>query len=505
MQSNTIPKSYPENMLQFNGNNIQQNTEGFEKNWSIPALFETYDPLPGEALATRNDVMLRCLEIASELYSDLSEAARFRYDFWKQIRPERIEKEEFVYSIKISNTYQWTLTINSEGLYYKDVSGQFSPRPGTVYEQLFSDFWFYGPLMPLPDLYTRKWIIAKIRNAFIQAGSPASYQHFQCFEYPSFSVSPLQWTDGDAQASDFVTVRDFGIEWGRSNWHDGLVYLNFLSFEHFLNVPLPEYVPITPAIRAEINGLINAQMALEKANTPRSNDLEQTGGLSFSAGENYSEKSTITQIAGNSQSKRLFMDNGGQTHYIFLDGDGDRYSATPAEEAKWRVELLEQYTQRIQEEDDGTILVHIARNMQLNGATNVESLLLAAAENAPQKAKQGLAQALAEVCNSDKGAEILISLLDLEVQDSYWRNYVFNCFFRMRNNRRVQEFLIECLQGDKELWLKKSVDVLRMWGIFGETALTDNNLLNALNWEDATAADPNFRSAFDKVIKIIKK
>lgn len=492
-------------MFQFCGNIIQQNTSGFEKEWTIPELFETYNPLPGEALNARNQAMRNAVDVAMDMYSDLSETARLRYDFWKQLCSERIEREEFKYSIKITNTYQWTLTINAEGLFYKDISGQFSPRPGMVYEQLFSDFWFYGPLMPLPDLHTRKWIIAKIRNAFIQAGSPASYQHFQCFEYPRFPVSPLQWTDGDAQASDFVTVRDFGIEWGRSNWHDGLVYLNFLSFEHFLNVPLPEHVPITPAMRAEINELINAQMALEKVNTARSNDLEQAGGLSFSAGENYSEKSTIALLADNAESKRLFMNNGGLTHYIYLDGNGDRYSATPAEEAKWRAELLENYTQRIKVEDDGVILTHIARNMQLNGATNVEDLLLAAAENAPPKSKQGLAQALVEVFNSDKGAEILISLLELEVQDSYWRNYVFNCFFRMRNNQKVQAFLIECLQGEKELWFKKSVDVLRMWGHFGETALTDNNLLNALNWEDATAADPNFRAAFDKVIKIIKK
>lgn len=326
-------------MLQFTSNTIQQHTPSFEKNWSIPELFETYDPLSGEALSVRNDAMRRGVEMASELYNELSETARLRYDFWRQLRPERIEPEEFVYSVKITNTYQWALTINAEGLFYKDISGQFSPAPDKVYEQLFSDFWFYGPLMPLPDLHTRKWIIAKIRNAFIQAGSPASYQHFQFFEYPNFPVSPLQWTDGDDKVSDFVTVRDFGIEWGRSNWHDGLVYLNFLSFEHFLNVPLPEYVPITPEMRSEINALISAQIAAEKAATARPNEEESIAGLTYS-GEHYSEKSTLAQVVDNAESKQLFMDSGGQIHYIYLDGNGDRYSATPAEEAKWREELL---------------------------------------------------------------------------------------------------------------------------------------------------------------------
>ncbi len=341
-------------MLQFNSNNIQQNTDGFEKNWHIPALFETYDPLPGEPLSVRNDALRRSVEMVIEIYDDLSDTARLRYDFWKHLRSERIESEEFVYSIKIANIYQWTLTINSEGLFYKDVSGQFSPRTGTVYEQLVSDFWFYGPLMPLPDLYTRKWIVAKIRNAFIQAGSPASYQHFQCFEYPQFPVAPLEWTDGDAKVSDFVIVRDFGIEWGRTNWHDGLVYLNFLSFEHFLNVPLPDYVPITPEMHSEINTLIQkAQKPSGKAATARSVEGEPTVGLTYS-GELYSEKSTLGQATDNSESKQLFMDSGGQTHYIHLDGNGDRYSATSAEEAKWRAELLENYTKRITVEDDGS-------------------------------------------------------------------------------------------------------------------------------------------------------
>lgn len=158
------PSHTLQNMLQFNGNNIQQSTEGFEKNWSIPALFETYEPLPGEALSTRNDAMRHSVEMATELYDELSETARLRYDFWKQLRPERIEPEEFKYAIKITNTYQWTLTINKEGFFYKDLSGQFSPRPGSVYEQLFSDFWFYGPLMPLPNLHTRKWIFKRLKR-----------------------------------------------------------------------------------------------------------------------------------------------------------------------------------------------------------------------------------------------------------------------------------------------------------------------------------------------------
>lgn len=44
-------------MLTITGHSIYQQGEGFEKNWTIPELFETCDPLPGEPLADRNLAM----------------------------------------------------------------------------------------------------------------------------------------------------------------------------------------------------------------------------------------------------------------------------------------------------------------------------------------------------------------------------------------------------------------------------------------------------------------
>lgn len=484
-------------MLYFHVDSISQKQDGFEKNWTLPELLESPNPLAGEPLPARNAAIQKAVEMAIDHFSDLSETARLRYDFWKQFLPQRIEAETFAYTVKISNTYKWELNINTEGLFYRDISGLYSPMPGTVYEQLFSDFWFYGPLMPLPDLHTRKWIVAKIRNAFLQAGSSASYQHFGLIEYPQPAISPREWTGGDADASDYVIIRDYGIETGRTNWRDGLVYSSFLSFEHFLHWPVGEQpAAITPKIRAEIQSLLHQPN--EEIKRP---EIPQ---LVYGRDEHVSAASPPDKDS-NIESKRLFMDSGGQTHYIHLDGNGDRYRATAAEEAEWRKELLQKYTQRIQEETDGVSLSLIARNMQLNGAENVEALLLKAAENASPKAKQGLAQALLEVFNSNEGAEILISLLELENQDSYWRDYVFNAFFRARDNQKVQDFLVQCLQGDQELWFKKAVDVLRGWAAFGEKALTDAEMLNALTWEAARSVNPHFQKALDQIILILTR
>ena len=467
-------------MLEFKENTLHQTTGSFHKIWTIPELLETHDPLPGEPLAERNAAMQQVIWMAEEMFSDLSEAARLRYDFWKLLMPRRISEQRFEYTTKITNTYHWELTINELGLFYKDISGEYDGRAGRVSEQLFSDFWFYGPLLPIPDLQVRKQLVAAIRNAFVQAGSPASYKHFDLFEYPQQPVSPMHWTFGDYKASDDIIVRDYGIELSSSNWRDGLAWLGFLSFEHFLTVPPPAGSIITPEIRAGIEKFLT-----RKATPQRTEDQ--------------------TAQDDNAVSKRLFMDNGGQVHYIYLDGDGAKYSASPNEEAAWRAELIEQYTRRLSEEDNEPTLVHIARGLELNGVKNVGDLLFQATKKASPKVKQTLAKLLVDKTDPERGAEVLISLLEYEAETDYWRNYVFNSFFRMRNNQTVQNFLIECLRGEDEMRFKKSVDVLMMWGIYGDNTLTNKDLLGALNWNDATANDPNFRTALEKITNIILK
>lgn len=98
---------------------------------------------------------------------------------------------------------------------------------------MFSDFWFYGPSLPIPELFLRKQLVAIIRNAFMQAGSPASYKHFELFEYPTIGDVTLNWVNGDHNVSDFISIRDYGIEIGATNWHDGLVYLKFFLLNIF--------------------------------------------------------------------------------------------------------------------------------------------------------------------------------------------------------------------------------------------------------------------------------
>jgi len=252
--------------------------------------------------------------------------------------------------------------------------------------------------------------------------------------------------------------------------------LTFFSFEFFLSPPWKMGDYFTPEMRTGIE-----QHLSRRGNRKPARD--------------------VLAPEPNAESKRLFMENGGNVHYIHRDGFGDVYKATPAEEEAWRKELIEKYTQRLREEDNETILTHIVESLGYNNA-NVADLLCEAAKSALPKAKMALTKLLYEKYDPERGVEIHLTLLELEEQDSYWRDYVFRILFQQRSTRVAQRFVVQCLRGDNELHFRKAVDVLQMWGYYGDKALTDIEFLRSLNWQDACAADPNFTKALDKVIRI---
>ncbi|MCB9340634.1 MAG: hypothetical protein H6577_21130 [Lewinellaceae bacterium] len=461
-------------MIIFQQNTILQNLHGRDRIWTVPELLECYEPLDGEPLAVRLQAMQQAVFWGEELYSDLSEAAQLRYHFWKQLRPERIEERKYEYSVTIRDTYRWELTVNSKGLFYKDLTPMYGQQPGQVYEQLFSDFWFYGPLMPIPDLDDRKWAVSQIRNAFLQIG-PVSQKHFELFEYPKLPIDRF-WEEGDHNAKDFVNMRYFGIEAGRTNWHDGLVYISFISFERLLADPKPLERLISPAIQAEISGHLSDRHKKQPREEPDPTKARM---------------------------KQMYMENGGMHHYILRE-HGDSYVPNPVDEFIWRRELLDKMTQRLETIDHYSGLNYIAAVMRYHGVPDVEEQFLKAAATPNLKARQAIAQVLDEQFQSEKAVDVLRSLLQFENEESYWRDYVFSSFGRMRQNRAVQRFIIQCLRGDHEIHFKKAVDVLVLWGMKGDTALMDRQLLLSLKWEDACAADPDFNQSLSKVIRIIE-
>lgn len=385
-------------MLTFQADSVLQKTTWSEKIWTIPELFEVTDPFAGEPLTERNAALQKAAKLAAQTPLELSKTGQLHLDFWQNFQSQTMEQHATIFRSTVEENNRWELTINELGLFYRDISGQYDATPGGVSEQLFSNFWFYGPLRPLPDLQIRRRVIEILRNGFSDQNCPSAQAHFELFEYPQEqSLAGLQWEEGDHVRRDFTTVRQFGIELSHTTWRDGWSGVGFVSFEKFLHLPPTERPFFEPEIRAKIEQYLSKTSASSPPKTVET------------------EPKPLT----------------------------------------------------------------------------------------PRK-KMDAADALLQNPKSETGAEILISLLEFEAETDYWRNYVFNRFFKLRENRTVQNFLVKCLRGDNEIWFKKSRDVLSYWGLFlGEQALADKDLLKNLNWEDATANDPDFRAALEKAIKII--
>ncbi|MDX1912649.1 MAG: hypothetical protein SFV22_14245 [Saprospiraceae bacterium] len=384
-------------MLIFQENSILQKTSWTEKNWTVAELLETADPFSGEPLADRNEAMQKVVEMAARSPLELSETAQCQLDFWIHFECREMERHTAIFRATVDDNYRWEVTINELGLYYRDISGQYQDTPGAVMEQLFSNFWFYGPLRPLPDLQLREKLVGLLRQCFRQADCLSAQRHFALFEYPQHSLEGLQWEEGDHVRRDYVAVRPFGIELSHTTFRDGWSGTGFISFEKFLHLPPAERPYFSPEIRTKIErhlGRTAVGSPLETAETVP-------------------------------------------------------MPPTPRE-------------------------------------------------------KMDEAEALLQNPNSEEGASILISLLEYEAESDYWRNYVFNRFFRLRDNPVVQHFLVECLHGEDDARFAKSRDVLIFWGLhLGEQGLSDREFFKKLNREGSAANDPEYRAALEKVTTII--
>lgn len=384
-------------MLIFQSDAILQKTDWSEKRWTLADVLESPNPFFGEPLAERNAAIKKVVERSGQIPGELSETARLHLDFWKNFRPQKISSFQPNYPFELDSSSRFELTINDAGLFFKDVSNRYGNGPIPASEQLFSDFWFYGPYEPIPDLMLRKKMIDLLQNAFSSRSCPSAQAHFELFEYPKKSPEGLHWTEGNYVRSDYLTVRNFGIEMGHTTFRDGPSGPGFLSFERFLNLPPGELRYITPEMREKTEAYL---------------------------------------------------------------GKTSRHS--PPKPAETEPKPL-----------------------------------------SPRE-KLDLTESLLKDPASEEGAELMISLLEYDAQTDYWRNYVFTRCANLRENRRVRAFIAGCLRGDNEMWFKKSRDVLAHWGFFmGDKALADRALLNALNWEDAAANDPDFRAALEKILKII--
>jgi hypothetical protein len=243
--------------LAYKEGTVTLRRDGVVTDWPVASFFEAYAPCSDFPFAMQNEIML---SLASKMMEHPDQRIRINpiVRFWLAYPSLSIKPQEFHYETKVSKAYRWQLRLDHAGITYIDLDDDYG-QGQQAYHQTLADFWFYGPLYPVPDPVIRKTLINTLRDSLLKAGFNLPESHFGILDYPSFAHF-AQWADGDHIVSDFVIMRDYGIEWGRQNFHDGLVFLGFLSYEQCLTRPsLDHWImkkEILHTIRNEITGIL---------------------------------------------------------------------------------------------------------------------------------------------------------------------------------------------------------------------------------------------------------
>lgn len=468
-------------MLRFADNQVELVTDNPPKHWSFSQFLESYNPLGTIDLSIQNQLYQEVVAHAEEYYSELSEKARWQYDFWKNIRLTRLPSHTFAYTYQsVSQVHSWEVTLNETGLFYKDLSGIYKD-PTREIPQLISDFWFHGPAWPMPDPDIRKTLVSFIRNAFLQVGGKAYDHPFPVFEYPKLA-NPLHWKQGDYRVSSYVTMLPYGIDFGDQNFHDGLVFRGFLSFENCYTNPDAFAHMIDPSILSQIN--------------------TYTAACLQGKPQSLTSPANSSPVDSKERSRQLYMDNGGQTHYIYLDGFGDEYHASAADEAQWKQELIESYRQRLLVEDNESTAEFLLRTLLHHQAIGMEDLLITRARQAPLKDRQWIGQMLWKHFKSDYSTTLLIDFLKDNGLDTYWHDYAWTTLSRMKESRPTQAWVMECLQGSNPHFFRKSMDVLLVWSI-GHPALAGLLASGKLGQENKALPD-QYQLTLEKLQQLLQ-
>jgi hypothetical protein len=451
-------------------NKISLTNPGDEKTWNPVEVFNSYVPFENESLEEQNN-LYKAL-VSSYNGEQLTEIGKQKLEFWKILDLEKIEGKQFNYNTQVSFTYPWKLEINREGISYSDLSNNYGSN--NIYWQNFSDYYFYGPLMPIPLPEIRKQLIEIIRKAFLPSSSDQP-RPFSIFDYPDTkSVHTPDWMFGNYQVSSFVNIRDFGVEYGRQNFRDGLVWLGYLSFEFCLTCP--EYCE-----------KFLGKKVLEEINQRTRRHCTDAIPLSSN------QEDLI--------SKHLFMENGGRVYQIQKGMFSQAYKATEADEEKWERELVENYKRRLLEETNEIVLKNIAETLYYHDCPLAEAILLQRAKTANDKEKQAIAYALWHGCGSEKSTDLLLSFLNYE--DDYWKNYAFSAMGKMRSSKTTQAWVVNCLKGTDRYYYERALRVITFWGVYDEPLLSDSKLLKTLRWEEKLKETLGYNTALTRAINIV--
>jgi hypothetical protein len=181
-------------------------------------------------------------------------------------------------------------------------------------------------------------------------------------------------------------------------------------------------------------------------------------------------------------SKELYMMNGGQKLYIYKDGFGDIYHATPAEEKEWQQEIITRDLAKLDTEQNEVSLRFAIDNLIYHGHTTLESILIEKMQQATVKRQIVFAASLWTNYKYPKSYEIILENFKLHRKECL--DTVFMALEYFKKHTDAAKFLIGCIEGEDKVLIAKARVTLVMWSYSGVPELRWNNFLENLKPEN---------------------
>ena len=198
-------------------------------------------------------------------------------------------------------------------------------------------------------------------------------------------------------------------------------------------------------------------------------------------------------------SKELYMMNGGQKLYIYKDGFGDIYKATPSEEEQWATEVIAIALLKIDTATNRTELQFAIADLVYHHYGNIEELLLKYINDVNPVRQIVFASILWNMIGYEKSFDIIKK--NLLQKRSECVSDVFLGLNDFKTHVAARQFLINCLEGgDDELTTRAQYTIVG-WAWSGMPILKENNLLEQLKFENRNL--PTFKTAIRKLKQIL--
>lgn len=198
-------------------------------------------------------------------------------------------------------------------------------------------------------------------------------------------------------------------------------------------------------------------------------------------------------------SRQLYLMNGGNKTYIYKDGFGDVYHATPAEEAGWSQEVIAAALAKINTSNDGVELNSAIENLRFHAYAKLDALLQSKLEDASPVRRNAFAAALKNKDSYAKSVEAIY--LDLAQHKDGGANDVFLQFGDFKSEAS-KLFILACVEGDDDELFIKATITLGRWAYSGLPALRRNRLLETLQPENRQL--PTFKTAVEQLKSIFQ-